>query len=123
MSILPKGKQWVAHCGRRARLKNLRRLEQQGHMGSNGKTPLQFQAPAGTPIVGQPFTVIGVGIPMNMQLKCNCTADADRETLTIMGSQPVTCVLCGKKFNALFNPTNNQIQMQVELPKPEGVPS
>ena len=89
----------------------------------NGKAPLQFQAPAGTPIVGQPFTVIGIGIPINMQLKCNCTADADRETLTIVGSQAVSCVLCRKKFNALFNPTNNQIQMQIELPKTEEVPS
>ena len=92
-------------------------------MSGNGKAPIPFQAPAGTPLVGQPLTVLSVGVPINMTLTCNCTTDADRAVLVINLSTPVTCPVCGKQYNALFNPQNGQIAMQVGLPAAEQVPS
>jgi hypothetical protein len=100
-------------------------------MNDNGtNAPLPFQAPAGTPIVGQPFTILTVGVPMNLTLTCNCRASspaegdaARRPVLVIALSVPVACPHCGKTYNALFNPQNMQIQMQVGLPATEQVPS
>lgn len=87
-------------------------------------SPLPFHAPAGTPLVGQPFTVLKVGVPMNLVLKCNCTPQGTE--VTIVGSQPAPCSSCGKVYNAVFNPTapqNQQIQMHIQVPEPEKVPS
>lgn len=80
-----------------------------------------FQAPAGTPIVGQPFTVKTLGVPMNMTLTCNCGGpDTD---VAIAMSVPAACPSCGKVYNALFNPQNGQIAMQVGVPAEKKVPS
>jgi hypothetical protein len=92
-------------------------------MSGNGKAPIAFPAPAGTPLVGQPFTILSVGVPINMTLTCNCGVDADRPVLTILLSAPVACPRCGKQYNALFNPQNGQIQMQVGLPGTDQVPA
>lgn len=96
-------------------------------MSGNGKAPIPFQAPAGTPLVGQPFTVLSLGVPMNMTLTCNCPrlddSAAERPVLTILLSTPATCPACGKQYNAVFNPQNGQIAMQVGLAEPEQVPS
>ncbi len=94
-------------------------------MSGNNKAPVPFQAPAGTPLVGQPFTILSVGVPMNLTLTCNCPRldNAERPVLTIVLSAPVACAHCGKVYNALFNPQNMQIQMQVGLPPAEQVPS
>lgn len=85
--------------------------------------PIPFQAPAGTQLVGQPLTVLSVGVPINMTLTCNCGVDADRPVLVIALSVPVACPRCRKTYNALFNPQNGQIAMQVGVPEPEQVPS
>ncbi len=96
-------------------------------MSANGKTPIPFQAPAGTPLVGQPFTLLTLGVPMNMTLTCNCVrrddAVGDRPVLTILLSAPATCPDCGKQYNAVFNPQNMQVAMQIGLPKTDEVPS
>jgi len=92
-------------------------------MSGNNKAPVPFQAPAGTPLVGQPFTILSVGVPMNLTLTCNCGTAADRPVLVIALSVAVACPHCGKIYNALFNPQNMQIQMQVGLPPAEQVPS
>jgi len=89
----------------------------------NGKPPIPFQAPADTPLVGQPFTLLTVGVPMNLTLTCNCGAPEARPTLTIVLSAPVTCPQCGRTYSAFFNPQNGQIQMNVGLPQAEQVPS
>jgi hypothetical protein len=88
----------------------------------NGK-PLPFAAPAGTPIVGQPFTVTTIGIPMNMGLTCNCGGDAEHTKVDIQMSVAATCQSCGKVYNAIFNPQNGQVQMSVGVPAVEKVPS
>jgi hypothetical protein len=87
--------------------------------GSNGNVA-QFPQ-AGVPLVGQPFTVESIGVPMNMTLTCNCAIGDDR-TVKIIGSVSAACAGCGKVYNALFNPQNGQIQMSVGLPTPK-VPS
>jgi hypothetical protein len=99
------------------------RHKKETHMSTNGKTPLPFQAPAGTPLIGQPFSILTVGIPMNLTLTCNCGVAADRPVLTILLSAPVACPACGKTYAAFFNPQNGQIQMIVGLPPVEQVPS
>ena len=83
-------------------------------------SPIPFQVPTGVKIVGQPFTVTGVAVPMNMTLTCNC--GGAETTVTILGSVSAPCPSCGKVYNAIFNPTNNQIQMQIGVPA-EKVPS
>ena len=65
-------------------------------MNGNGHAPVPFQAPAGTPIVGQPFTLLSVGVPMNLTLTCNCPQLDDstpRPVLTIALSTAVACPL------------------------------
>lgn len=92
-------------------------------MGRNGKDPVPFQAPAGTPLIGQPFSILSVGVPMNLTLTCNCGAVDARPVLTVNLSAPVACPHCQKVYNAFFNPQNGQIQMLVGLPEAEQVPS
>jgi hypothetical protein len=77
---------------------------------------------AGVPVLGQPFTITGMSVPMNVQLTCNCET-SDRAVLTIVMSQPVTCPQCGKVYSAVFNPQTGGVQMQVGLPKGQEVPS
>jgi hypothetical protein len=91
-------------------------------MGSNGK-PLPFQAPsaAGAHIVGQPFTVVSLGVPMNMNLTCNC--GGPETAVAIVNSVPAACPGCGKVYNAIFNPQNGQIQMSVGVPGKETIPA
>jgi hypothetical protein len=90
-------------------------------MSNNGKAPLPFAAPAGTPIVGQPFTLKTVGIPMNATLSCNC-GGADTE-VTILLSAPAACPSCGTMYGLFFNPQTMQVCMNMVKPQPEGVPS
>lgn len=112
----------------------------------NGKAPVPFQAPAGTPIVGQPVTPLSVGIPMVMTLTCNCGAVADRAPLTIHPLAPLlhllvakgvlteaeaggalqasaACPTCRKVYSVFFNPQTGQTQMHVHTPEPEPVAS
>lgn len=86
----------------------------QGHKGPIG-------VPGGMPIVGQPFTVKTLGVPMNMSLTCNCGgADVD---VVIIASVSAACPSCRKVYNAIFNPQNGQIQMQIGVPAAEQVPA
>ena len=116
-------------------------------MSGNGKAPVPFQAPAGTPIVGQAMTPLTVGVPMVMTLTCNCGPVADRATLTIhplaaltrllvekgvlteadalvvLAGASDTCPHCQKVYSVFFNPQNGTTQMTVTPPDPEQVPS
>lgn len=95
-------------------------------MSGNGNAPIPFQTPAGTPLVGQPFTLLTVGVPMNLTLTCNCPRlddTADRPVLTIVSSAPATCPSCGKTYNALFNPQTMKIAIQVGLPAAKPAPA
>jgi len=87
-------------------------------MGEPFKFPKQ-QPQNNVPIVGQPFQVTSIGIPVNATVTCN----ADGENLTIANSAPATCPGCGKVYNLVFNPTNGQLQAIVQMPETPKVPS
>ena len=72
------------------------------------------------PLVGQPFTVMEIGVPVNVVLRCNC--GGDDTVVTIRASTPGPCPSCGKILNALFNPASGQTQFRIETPK-DGLPS
>ncbi len=113
-------------------------------MSGNGKTPAPFQAPAGTPLIGQAFSPLTVGVPLLMTLTCNCGPVADRATLAIHPLAALTqllvdkgiltpaeagqallasatCPACRKIYSAFFNPQNGQTQMNVTMPAPDAV--
>lgn len=87
--------------------------EKRREMGEPFKFPKQQQPVSNVPIVGQPFQVTAIGIPMNAAITCN----ADAEKLTINMSQPVTCPSCGKIYNLVFNPVTMQPQAIVQGPE------
>jgi hypothetical protein len=88
-------------------------------MTDNGrKAPLPFQAPADTPIVGQPFTLANLSIPLNGQLICHCSGAG--EPLLFVSSAPVRCPRCARVYTVLFNPATGQINV---LTAAEQVPS
>lgn len=86
-------------------------------MSSNGSKPLQFKAPVGVPVIGQPFTIVSIGVPVNAVLRCNC--GGDDATVTILGSVGAACPSCRKVYSVLFNPTNGQLQVHVGVPSAE----
>jgi len=118
-------RQWVAHCGTRARARGLRQLakKESTTMSSNGKPPIPFQAPAGTPLIGQPFSILTVGVPMNMTLTCNCGAADERPVLVVQMSAFAVCPTCRKQYSAFFNPQTGQTHMVINAPADEGVPA
>jgi len=114
-------------------------------MSGNGKAPIPFQAPAGTPIIGQAFTPLTVGVPMIMTLTCNCGPVQDRLPLGIHPlaalarllvdkgilteteyavaiSATATCPSCRKTYSVFLNPQNMQTQVNMTPPAPEEVP-
>jgi hypothetical protein len=73
------------------------------------------------PIVGQPFTLTGIAVPVNATLTCNC-GGAD-VAVTITMSTSMACPSCRKRYNAVFNPLQNKIEFQIAVPEAEKVPS
>jgi hypothetical protein len=77
------------------------------------------------PIVGQPFTITAIAVPVNVTLTCNC-GWGDSGVLTnvvILGSVAAMCPGCRKTYNAFLNPQTGQVQFQVSVPQAEQVPS
>ncbi len=77
--------------------------------------------PAGVPIIGQPFTLANLSIPVNAQLTCNCREGGG--TLTIVASAPVRCPSCLRVYTVLFNPANGQLQVLTMAPEAPKDPS
>jgi len=115
-------------------------------MSGNGKAPVPFHAPAGTPIVGQAFTPLSVGIPMVMTLTCNCGPVPDAAPLMIHPLMALVrllvdkgvlteadavlalqasalCPHCRRVYSVFFNPQNGATLMNVTPPEAEQVPS
>ena len=95
--------------------------------GHGGKPPLPFRAPAGVPIIGQPFTVKG-GYATAL-IQCQCEA---REPVLLLGNAPAFCAGCHRGFIIVgfsFDARVGQIQVNVGLvqgqpsvpPDPAGV--
>lgn len=78
------------------------------------KPAIPFPSNNNVPVIGQPFTLVSVRVPMDAQLTCNC-GGADT-TVTILASVAAACPGCKKVYNALFNPTNGRIEMQIGMP-------
>lgn len=84
------------------------------------KAPLPF--PASTPIVGQPFTLLSILIPVTAAIRCNCGGAGDT-TITIVLSSGATCPACARVWNVAFNPTTQKLEFTMALPGTEQVPS
>lgn len=78
--------------------------------------------PAGGHIIGQPFTISDLAIPVTCLFTCNCQPPAQRVAMKIIASAPVTCEACQKTYAVAFNPANNQIMVMAAVPD-EKVPS
>ncbi len=90
-------------------------------MGNNNgqNKPIPFPMTARTPIVGQPFTLSSVWMPVHAILTCNCGGSDTK--VSIVGSVAGQCQSCKKTYNAAFNPTNGKIEMQIGTPTAEQV--
>ncbi len=77
-------------------------------------TPQPF--PSGGHLLGQPFTVKSLGIPVNVVFTCNCIGEGATE-LTIVGSTPVTCPQCQTAYNAFLNPNTGAVQFSTQKPE------
>lgn len=73
--------------------------------------PTKVQMPS-VPLLGQPFTISNLSIPVNALLTCNCGL-SENTALTIIASAPVACPGCQKTYGVTFNPTNGQLQVVV----------
>lgn len=75
--------------------------------------PIPFAAkpPMGGHLIGQPFTITDLSIPVNCLFTCNC--QPGNAAMPIVASAPVTCATCAKTYGVVFNPANNQIQVQM----------
>lgn len=82
---------------------------------------IPFPAPQGGHLLGQPFTLSNLSIPVSGLLTCNCGL-SDSPTLSLNG-QPVQCTGCRKTYIVFVNPQNGQLQVAVTAPEAEKVPS
>jgi hypothetical protein len=94
-----------------------------GPNGQNGKgtNVAQFQAPPGTPILGQPVTIVTLEcIRLDGVIHCNCQPSNPDLTVT---DGKATCEACGKQYALLFNPTNSRLELRVGVPEKPEVPA
>lgn len=66
--------------------------------------PLAFPSQPNTPIVGQPFTLKNLWMPVSCVVQCNCIMPST--DITIVNSAPATCPHCQKSYSVAFNPQN-----------------
>ena len=90
-------------------------------MSGNGKTPIPFAVPPGTPLVGQPVTFLSLYRPVTGTFVCNCTTDADRVPLTFQNGVGAQCPRCRKTYVG-FEPVE-KLQIVIQPAPVEVVPS
>lgn len=73
--------------------------------------PFKAQAPppAGGHLLGQPFTLSNISIPVNATLACNCAQPPSE--LRISAGASVTCPVCQKTYAVVFDPQSGQIMV------------
>jgi hypothetical protein len=80
-----------------------------------------FQAPPGTPLVGQPVTIVTLEcIRLEGVIHCNCQASNPD---LVVKNGAATCEACGKQYALLFNPTNAHLELRVGVPAKPEVPA
>lgn len=80
-----------------------------------------FQKPnSNVPIVGQPFTLMELIVPVHVTLRCNC--GGDDTIVKVLNSQPAPCPSCGTVYAPAFQ-VNGQLQMAMGKPDAVQVPS
>jgi len=73
------------------------------------------------PILGQPFTIVALSVPVNAQVRCNCGgAETD---VAILLSVPAACPSCRKVYYVAINPATQQVEVAMSLPEETKVPS
>ena len=80
----------------------------------NHHKPTSTQFPVGVPVIGQPFTLNSLSIPVNAELRCNCSGGTLVSTVM---SAPAACESCGREFAATFNPQTGQLQFHIKQPE------
>lgn len=69
------------------------------------------------PLVGQPFQILTIGIPVNGTIRCNCGGDSEHTIVTIVNSSPAACSRCRKVYHLVFNPMNGKLNVQIGIPE------
>lgn len=70
-------------------------------------SPFSGKMPTGGHVIGQPFTLGNITMPISGTLTCNCAVPFSE--LAIQNSAPVKCPCCQKTYIVAFNPQNGQI--------------
>lgn len=70
--------------------------------------------PQGGPLVGQPFRIDNLSVPVNASFTCTC--DPTNVAMPIVMSAPVHCEKCQKTYVVAINPLNGQLLVSVTIP-------
>lgn len=76
--------------------------------------------PSGGHILGQPFTLSNLSMPVSATFTCNCAQPPSE--MTIVNSAPVKCPACARVYVVAFNPQNGQLTVAVAV-EDQKVPS
>jgi hypothetical protein len=76
-------------------------------------TKFPSPAPSGGHLLGQPFTLSNLSIPVNVTFACNCAQPPSE--MQVINSAPVTCPACQKTYIVAFNPQNGQITVSLAV--------
>lgn len=87
----------------------------------NGKLKAVAVPQGGVPMIGQPFTVKAVGIPVNVAFTCHCPGGDPEAVLEILLSEDVTCPACGTVYTAVYDVATKTVQFGGRKPKPAAV--
>ncbi len=71
--------------------------------------------PSNVPIIGQPFSLTSISIPVNATGICHC--GGPDTTIVVILSTPAACPSCGKIFTIAYNPANQQVAVGMSLPE------
>jgi hypothetical protein len=71
-------------------------------------------------ILGQPFSLSDVTLPVSATLTCNCAQPPS--PLSIVASAPAQCPACRKTYVVAFNPQNGQLTIAIAV-ESDQVPS
>ena len=67
--------------------------------------------PPGVPLLGQPFVIEAISVPVNARLRCNC--GGPDVLITVVASAPAPCPSCRRVYFITLNPTNQRIEAQI----------